>query len=100
MINHRPQKELKKKIYTQKNQIKKEKPTKKIITDDDDWIYVDSGEVLDDDRDCSWITCDICSSNYHLECSEIEYPTEHYWDIDLNSSEFECPDCVVYFQSD
>ena len=26
---------------------------------------------------------------------------KHYWDIDLNSGEFECPaDCVVYFQLD
>ena len=51
MINHHPQKELKKKINTQKNQIKKDKAQKKKITDDDDddWICVDCVEVWDND---------------------------------------------------
>ena len=79
---------------------KKRKPSKKIFTDDDDWICADSGEVWDDDGDCCWITCDISSSNYHIECSGIQYPTEQYWDIDLDSRGSECPDCVVYFRSD
>ena len=80
---------------------KKRKPSKKTFTDDDDdWICADSGEVWDDDGDCCWITCDICSSNYHIECSGIQYPTEQYWDIDLDSRGSECPDCVVYFRSD
>ena len=77
---------------------KKRTPPKKIITDDD-WICADC-EVWDDDGDCHWITCDICVSSYHLECSGIQYPPEHYWDIDLDSREFECSDCVIYFQSD
>ena len=100
MTNHHPQKEIKKKNYTQKNQIIKKKTTKKAIADDDDWICADCGEVWDDDGDCRWITCDICSSNYHIECSGIQYPTEQYWDIDLDSREFERPECVLYFQSD
>ena len=68
-----------KKIYIQKNQIKKTKH--KIITDDDDWLCTDCDEVYDDGRDCCWITCDICISNYQLECLEIQYPKEHYFPI-------------------
>ena len=112
MINHLRQKEFKKKTYTPKNQIKKEThpappPTplphsqkiNNITTDENDWICGDCGEVCDNDGDCCWITCDICLSNYHLECSGIHYPMEHYWDIDPDSREFECPDCALYFLS-
>lgn len=56
---------------------KKRKTHKKFITDDDEWIFADCGEVWDDYGDCRRITCNIFSSNYHLECSEIQYPTEH-----------------------
>ena len=108
MINHLPQKKLKKKNYTPKNQIKKEMhppplplPTSQkinsITADENDWICGDCGEGCDNDGDCCWTTCDICLSNYHLECSGIQYPMEHYWDIDHDSREFECPDCAVYF---
>ena len=79
---------------------KKRKTHKKFITDDDEWIFADCGEVWDDYGDCRQITCNIFSSNYHLECSEIQYPTEHYWNTDFYSRKFECPDCVAYFQSD
>ena len=35
----------------------------------------------------------------HLHCFFLKM--EHYWDIDFDSREFECPDnCVVYFQLD
>ena len=92
-------KNIKKENLHPKKSNKKRKPPQKIITDDD-WICADCGEVWDDDGDCRWITCDICVSNYHLECLGIQYPPEHYWDIDLDSREFECSDCVIYFQSD
>ena len=65
----------KEKLHPKKSN-KKRKPTKKTTADDGDWICGDCGEVWDDDGDCRWITCDICSSNYHLECSGIQYPTE------------------------
>ena len=89
----------KEKLHPKKSN-KKRKPTKKAIADDDDWICADCGEVWDDDGDFRWVTCNICSSNYHLECSGIQYPTGRYWDVDLDSREFECPECIVYFQSD
>ena len=76
-----------------KKKANKKRKTKKNIFDDDDWICAGYG-------DGRRITCDIYSSNYPLECSRIQYPTEYHWDIDLDSREFECPDCVVCFQSD
>ena len=77
MINHHPQKESKKENKHPKKSNKKRQKPKKIITDDsNDWTCVDCGEVWDDDGDCHWITCNICLSNYHLECSGIQYPTE------------------------
>ena len=62
MINHHPQKRIKKENLHPKNSNKKKKK-KKIITDDNDWICADCGEVWNDDGDCCWITCDICSNN-------------------------------------
>ena len=73
-------KKIKKENLHPKKSNKKRKPPQKIITDDD-WICADCGEVWDEDGDCCWIICDICVSNYHLECSGIQYPTEHYWDM-------------------
>ena len=48
MINHYPQKEIKKKLHPKKSN-KKRKPTKKTIADDDDQICADCGEAWDDD---------------------------------------------------
>ena len=89
----------KEKLHPKKSN-KKRKTPKKIITDDDDWMCADCGEVWDDDGDCRWITCDIFSNNYLLEYSGIQFPIEQYWNIDLDTREFECPDCVAYSQSD
>ena len=65
-----------------KKKANKKRKTKKNIFDDDDWICAGCG-------DGRRITCDIYSSNYPLECSRIQYPTEYHWDIDLDSREFD-----------
>ena len=100
MINHHPQRVKKENKHPKKSNKNRPNPPKIITDDDDDWMCEDCGEVWDDDGDCCWITCDICLSNYHLECSGIQYPMEQYWEIDLDLRELECPDCIVYFQSD
>ena len=49
-----------------------------------------SWEAEGDDR---WIVCDVCSRQYHLQCSGVEYETENYYTFDIEGFFFECDEC-------
>ena len=64
------------------------------------WIYLQpQGGCLCPGWNCPYITHALFFKHHGTFLSgKRKKATEHYWYIDLDFREFECPDCVVYFQ--
>ena len=40
-----------------------------------------------------WIGCDTCPRWYHLQCTDIQYNSSEYYDIDVQKTDFSCVRC-------
>ena len=62
------------------------------VTNEDVWTCnCFKARWLGEDHDGNrWIVCDICSKKYHLQCFDIDYAEEQYYNIDIENDMFFC----------
>ena len=61
--------------------------------EEEEWRYYDCEEVWDENGDDKRVVWDICSLQFHLQCSGISHNIVQYWDINLELTYFKCKNC-------
>ena len=61
---------------------------------DEIWNCGLCGGAWQENGDDVWIQCDQCDVPFHLQCCGLDYDTDDYYELNIESIQFFCKDCV------